>query len=72
MKRIAALLPHLSLALNLALLTVVILDVFHPLAGLLKGAAFLILLSACVLSSLVTALLLILHQRAKDRQSLDI
>ena len=55
--------PHLSIALNLALLVIVILDVFNPLLGLLKGSVFLLFLAADVLCSLVTALLLILRQR---------
>ncbi len=55
--------PHLSLALNLTLLVIVILDVFNPLLGLLKGTLFLIFLTADVLCSVVAALLLILRQR---------
>ena len=55
--------PHLCLALNLSLLVIVILDVFNPLLGLLKGPVFLVFLAADVLCSLVTALQLILRQR---------
>ena len=55
--------PHLCLALNLSLLVIVILDVFNPLLGLLKGPVFLVFLAADVLCSLVTALQLILWQR---------
>ena len=55
--------PHLSFALNLALLVLVILDVFNPLLGLLKGPVFLVFLAADVLCSLVTALRLMLRQR---------
>ena len=55
--------PHLCLALNLSLLVIVILDVFNPLLGLLKGPVFLAFLGADVLCSLVTALQLILRQR---------
>lgn len=56
-------LPHLSLALNLALLVIVILDVFNPLLGLLKGTVFLVFLALDVLCSVWTALRLILRQR---------
>lgn len=58
-------LPHLSLALNLALLVVVILDVFNPLLGLLKGTVFLVFLALDVLCSVGTALRLILRQRRR-------
>lgn len=55
--------PHLCLAMNLALLVIVILDAFNPLLGLLKGTLFLVFLAADVFCSVVTALLLILRQR---------
>ena len=55
--------PHLSLALNLALLVIVILDVFNPLLGLLKGTVFLVFIAADILCSAVTALQAILRRR---------
>lgn len=56
-------LAHLSLAFNLALLVLVILDVFNPLLGLLKGTVFLVFIGADVLCSVLTALRLILRRR---------
>ena len=55
--------PHLSLALNLALLVIVVLDVFNPLLGLLKGTVFLVFIALDILCSVLTALRLIRKQR---------
>lgn len=63
-----AFLPHLSIALNLALLVVVILDVFNPMLGLLKGTAFLVLIGLCVLCSLASAIELVRRQRRSARR----
>lgn len=59
-------LPHLSMALNAALLVVVILNIYNPLLGLLRGAAFLVLLGCCLASSLATAITLIARQRREE------
>ena len=65
MKFRCAFLPNLCIALNLALLVVVILDVFNPFLGLLKGSAFLVLAGLCALSSIAAALqLYVLWRRA--------
>ena len=58
MKFFRAILPNLSISLQLALLVLVILDVFNPLAGLLKGRPFLILAALCCVSSIATAMVL--------------
>lgn len=58
--------PHLCLALNLALLVIVILDVFNPLLGLLKGGLFLLFLLTDVFCSVVTALQAILRQAEEE------
>ncbi len=62
-----AFVPHLSAALSLALLVVVILDVFNPMLGLLKGTPFLVLVGAVILFSLWTAFLRIRSQRRRFR-----
>lgn len=64
MKFLKAILPNLCIALNLALLVLVILDVFNPLAGLLKGRPFLILAALCCVSSIATAMVLYADWRA--------
>ena len=46
MKFIRAILPNLSIALQLAMLTLVILDQFNPRLGLLSGAPFVVLFAA--------------------------
>ena len=63
-----AFLPHLSIALTLALLVVVILNVFNPMLGLLRGTSFLVLFGACALSAIATALELIRRQRRRARR----
>ena len=63
MKRLKRALPHLCVSLNLVLLVVVILDIYNPFAGLLKGTAFLVLIAACVISSVATAILLLLKEQ---------
>ena len=63
-----AFLPHLSIALHLALLVVVILNVFNPMLGLLRGTAFLVLFGLCVLCAVGTALELIRRQRRSARR----
>ena len=55
--------PHLSMALNAALMVVVILNIYNPLLGLLRGAPFLVLLGASFASSSATAVTLIAAQR---------
>ncbi len=63
-----AFLPHLSIALTLALLVVVILNVYNPMLGLLRGASFLVLIGACALSAIATAIELIRRQRRRARR----
>ena len=66
MRGFSSFLPHLCIALQLTLLLAVILDVFNPLLGLLKGPVFLVLLAACVLCAVLTAVLLIRRQRREE------
>ena len=65
MKFLKAILPNLCIALNLALITLVILDVFNPLAGLLKGRPFLILITLCCTSSIASAMVLYADWRSQ-------
>ena len=58
MKFLHAILPNLCIALNLALATLVVLDVFNPRVGLLRGPAFLCLFAAACLSAILTAAVL--------------
>ncbi len=63
MKKLLSLLPHLSIALTLALTVLVILDVYNPMLGLLRGRPFLILFFLSALAALGTALLAWLGER---------
>ena len=58
MKFFRAILPNLSVALQLALLTLVILDQFNPRLGLLSGLPFVVLFGAAFLCAFVTAVVL--------------
>ena len=58
MKFFRAILPNLSISLQLALLVLVILDVFNPRVGLLSGLPFVLLFAAAFLAAVVTAILL--------------
>ena len=58
MKFFRAFLPNLSIALDLALAVLVILDVFNPRIGLLSGPPFLVLFAAAFLCSVLTAAVL--------------
>ena len=69
MKFWKATVPNLSIALGLALLTLVILDQFNPMLGFLKGKAFLTLVLCCAFFSLSSAILLYRDfRRAAERR----
>lgn len=58
MRFVRKILPHLSIALHAVLLIVVILDIYNPYLGLLKGTAFLVLIGLCFLSALAVSVAL--------------
>ena len=68
MKFYRAILPNLSIALQLALLTLVILDQFNPRLGLLSGTPFVVLFAAAFLSAVGTAIVLFHHWRRLCRE----
>lgn len=53
-----AVLPNLTIALSAAALTVVILDSFNPMMGFLEGWPFLVLITAALLCSLASSIVL--------------
>ncbi len=55
MKFLTRILPNLSISLTLALATLVVLDWYNPMLGLLTGVHFHVLFLLCTLSSLLTA-----------------
>ena len=59
MKTIKKLLPHLSISLVLATLTISIFNAFNPRMGFLQGREALVLIIASCVCSLLTALLCI-------------
>ena len=58
MKFFRAVLPNLSISLQLVLVVLVILDIFNPHVGLLSGAPFVILFTAAAACSIATAVVL--------------
>ncbi len=58
MRFFRAILPNLSIALQLALAVLVILDVFNPRIGLLSGLPFVVLFAAAAVCALATAVVL--------------
>ena len=62
-------LPNLSISLNLALITLVILDWYNPMLGFLSGLQFHVLFALCSLSNLLTAGVLYGWSRKKRRRA---
>lgn len=68
MRFLRGFLPNLTIALNLVLLIVIYLDLRNPLMGFLVGTPFLVLTCACVLCSVITAVLLYADWRKTRRR----
>ena len=58
MRFFRAILPNLSISLQLALIVLVILDIFNPRVGLLSGAPFVVLFAAAAVCAVATAVVL--------------
>ena len=58
MKFWRAFLPNLTIALNIALMIVIYLDLRNPMMGFLVGAPFLVLIIASCVCSIATAVVL--------------
>lgn len=58
MKFLRAVLPNVTIALNIAILIVIYLDMRNPMMGFLMGAPFLTLIGLCAASSIATAVVL--------------
>ena len=65
MKFFRAILPNLSISLQLALLVLVILDVFNPRVGLLSGLPFVLLFAAAWICAVATAIVLYADWRSR-------
>lgn len=64
MRFFRAFLPNLSIALQLALAVLVVLDVFNPRIGLLSGLPFVVLFAAAAVCAIATAAVLYHDWRA--------
>ena len=71
MKFLHSVLPNLCIAFNLALIVVILLDLYNPLMGFTHGLAFLALFFAGTLSSLATAVCMYADWRKKNKQDED-
>ena len=65
MRFFRAILPNLSIALQLALAVLVILDVFNPRIGLLSGLPFVVLFAAAAVCAVTSAVVLYHDWRVK-------
>lgn len=68
MRILKKLLPHLTIALAVALLVVVIVDGYNPRMGFLMGKPFQILTIAEILCTLVTSLFCIFSPGSKTKR----
>ncbi len=66
MKFFRAILPNLAIALQLALLVLVILDIFNPRVGLLSGLPFVLLFAAAFIAAVITAAILYADWRKNE------
>ena len=66
MKFFRAILPNLTIALQLALLVLVILDVFNPRVGLLSGVPFVVLFAVSFVCTVATAVVLYAGWRTSE------
>lgn len=58
MKLLKAVLPNLTVSLNLALMIVIYLDMRNPMMGFLIGTPFVVLVASCCVCSILTAVTL--------------
>ena len=69
MRMLTKLLPHLTIALALVLIVVVIVDSYNPMMGFLRGKPFQILAILAAASSLATALCLLFRTAGSGKKS---
>lgn len=71
MKFWKALLPNLTIALNIALMIVIYLDRRNPMMGFLVGAPFMVLVAVCCICSIATAVVLYGWWRKPKKRHLE-
>lgn len=69
MKFLRAVLPNLTISLNLALMIVIYLDMRNPMMGFLIGTPFVVLAASCCICSIATAVVLYSTYRIKSRRN---
>ena len=68
MKFLRATLPNLTIALNLALMIVIYLDMRNPMMGFLVGAPFVVLVASTCVCSIATSIVLFAAYRKAMRK----
>ncbi len=68
MRILKILLPHITIAMAIALVVIVILDSYNPMMGFLQGGAFRVLLILEALCTITTAILFICRPYKKRRK----
>lgn len=68
MRILKKLLPHFTIALAVALIVVVILDIYNPMMGFLRGKPFQILAFSEVLCSLATSVCFLCCPSAREKK----
>lgn len=67
MKLLRSILPNLAIVLNVCLVIIVYLDMRNPMMGFLMDTPFHVLVVACFLTSVATAVLFYADQRKKPQ-----
>ena len=67
MKLFKRILPNLSIALSLALLVLVIVDIRNPMMGFLSSLQAQILISVAAIVAIITAVVLYADERRKNK-----
>ena len=68
MKLFRAILPNLTISLNIALMVVIYLDMRNPMMGFLIGAPFITLVASSCICSIATAIVLYSSWRKMKRK----
>ena len=67
MKLFKRILPNLSIALSLALLVLVIVDIRNPMMGFLSSLQAQVLISVAAIVAIITAVVLYADERGKNK-----
>lgn len=72
MKFLRAMLPNITIALNIAILVLLYLDARNPMMGFLAGTCFLVLMALTAVCSIANAIVLYGDWRKKKKEAPEI